>query len=255
MRSWSPGFPGPLWLVLMMPLVGAGMVATVADAQPIEVRPFVIKPDGVVLRPNAGIRCPDLDTAWDAYAQITDDSVRRLADQCFEDERQKLLQDGVLPVIPRDAVGTYWAEVNAAKANLHDAYTKHSDPLAMKEWVTDVASQVPCRFPEDGDYLLVEDQVTRRGRVIRVHGDRVAWDLHHRMPDGSVRVVPGKAVPLPSKDGGAPMKLHGLVNPENGKKITVSIDCLLQSYELHLTEPDGRHIAEIAGRVVPLSGP
>ena len=256
MRSRSAGSSCHARCSLLLCLVGVGLMAAPAEAKPRGDRPFVIKPDGVVLRPNTCIREPGLDAAWDAYAEIADQSVRRLAEECFDDERQRLLQDGVIPVIPREAVQRYWADVNGARATLRDAYLGHPNPeKAMAEWSNDVESQVPGRFPRDGQYLFVEDPVTRMGLVLRVKGGRVAWDLHNRAPDGSVRIVPGRAVPLPVSDGQDRMRLQGLVNPENGRKIDVTVDCLLQTYELCLAEPDGRPVRDMKGRIVHLSTP
>jgi len=233
------------WRPLVVSLVGMSLVVGITEAQPRRDRPIPMKPDGVVLRPNTGIKEPSLDAAWGEYVEVTDAAVRRLADQCFEDERQKLMQDRVLPVIPRDAVGTYWAEVNAAKVKLHDAYTKHSNPLAMKEWVHDVASQIPRRFPEAGEYLFLEDPVSRKGRVIVVSEGQLAQKVNR---DG--KPVVGKAVPLPAVDAQQRSTLHGLENPLTKRRMNVSIDCLLQTYELNAGDS-----ADYAGRIVPLCSP
>jgi len=244
---------------LVLPPAGLRADAPIAPTKQRRDRPFVIKPDGVVLRPKAGAATPGLDVAWESYSVTTDASIRRLADACFDDERQKLLQEGVLPVTPRDAVRKYWSEVDDAYDTLQEAYRIHGDAAAMNEWLNLIASQVPRRFPQEGEYLLVENPIARSGRVIRVESGRVTWDRsiwRRSGEDGAERVVRGKkGVQLPAEDVRGRMDVKGLVSPENGRRIDVSIDCLLQTYELRLTEPNGRHVVDVAGRVVPLSVP
>jgi hypothetical protein len=241
---------------VLLSLAGVGMLTGIAEAQSSQDRPFVIKPDGVVQRPKAGIKSPDLDDAWEAYTQTTDECVRSLADECFEDERTKLLQEGRLPVTPRMAVEKYWGEVDDAREQLLDAYRKHG---AMEEWKNDVASQIPRRFPQDGEYLLVEGPNAGQGRAIRVKDGRVCWLLRSWKEDdhehGQLKETPGASIPLPVKDAQPRMTLRSLVNPENRQKIDVTTDLVVQTYELRLFESDGRHVRDVAGSIAPLSNP
>lgn len=255
MRSWSASFPGPLWLMVMMPLVGVGMLVTVAEARPRRDRPFVIKPDGIVLRPNICIKSPELDEAWTKYDQKVDAEVLRLARECFGNERDDLLEDGRLPVTCREAVQRYWTEVAGARQVLQRAYDNHGHAQAARdEWNRDIATQIPRRFPEDGEYLLVEDQVARHGRIIRVESGGVLWLVRTWTGDEQAVCTEkrGESIPLPPKNDQPSMTLKDLKNPENQQKGTFTVDRVIQTYTLKLYEANGRHVGNVEGRIEPL---